>query len=204
MTPRPYQMGKRAESAAQTRQRIVDATVALHRERGITATTMKDIAELADVGIGTVYHHFPTYEDAIRACGAQIAEASRLPTPEIFEGVRSVSARMATLVTELFAYYDRHPTLPRARCDQDKFPVLAEFATRRQRLIEALVLEALSPLAPGAQEVQTVVALTDFAVHRSLIDAGFSTEQAATQIAEVLVRWLHRPDRSPKEQDDAN
>jgi len=61
MTPRSYQMGKRAESAAQTRQRIVQATMALHRDRGIAATTMKDIAARADVGIGTLYHHFPRY-----------------------------------------------------------------------------------------------------------------------------------------------
>lgn len=48
--------------------------MALHRDRGIAATTMKDIAERADVGIGTVYHHFPSYEDAIRACGARTAQ----------------------------------------------------------------------------------------------------------------------------------
>ena len=204
MTPRTYQMGKRAESAAQTRQRIVDATMALHRDRGIAATTMKDIAELADVGIGTVYHHFPAYEDAIRACGARTAEVTRLPTPEIFEGVHPVPARVAALVGELFAYYDRHPTLPRARCEQDRFPVLAELLTRRQRLIEVLVTEALSPLAPTEQEVQTVVALTDFAVHRSLLDGGCMTPQAATQITDVLIRWLRRPGRPQRESDHAD
>lgn len=204
MTPRTYQMGKRAESATLTRQRIVEATMALHRDRGIAATTMKDIAERADVGIGTVYHHFPTYGDAIRACGARTAEVTRLPTAEIFDGVRSLAARLAALVGELFAYYDRHPTLPRARCDQDKFPVLAEFVGRRQRLIEALVAEALDRPTSSEQEVKTVIALTDFAVHRSLRDAGFSTEQAAAQITDVLTRWLHRTRRPRREPDRAD
>lgn len=199
MAPRTYRMGKRAESAAQTRQRIVDATVALHQDQGIAATTMKDIAEQADVGIGTVYHHFPSYEDAIRACGARTAELTRLPTPAIFDDVRSVPARVATLIGELFAYYDRHPTLPRARCDQDQFPVLAEFAAGRQRQIEALVAEALSPIAPCDQDVHTVVALTDFAVHRSLVDSGFTTQRAAEQITDVVLRWLRRSTRPRKE-----
>jgi len=204
MTPRAYQMGKRAESAAQTRQRIVEATMALHRDQGIAATTMKEIAERADVGIGTLYHHFPRYEDAIRACGARTAELARLPTAEIFDGARSLPARVAVLVGELFAYYDRHPTLPLARCEQGRFPVLGEFVTRRQRLIEALVAEALRRPAASDQDVQTVVALTDFAVHRSLLHAGFSTEQAAAQITDVLVPWLRRTARSRKEADHAD
>lgn len=178
--------------------------MALHRDRGIAATTMKDIAELADVGIGTVYHHFPTYDDAIRACGARTAVLTRLPTAEIFDGACSVRARVTVLVAELFAYYDRHPTLPRARCDQDRFPVLAEFLTRRQRLIEALVTEALNRPGSSDQEVPTVLALTDFAVHRSLLDAGFSTEQAAVQITDVLVRWLRATGGPRKDPDHAD
>ncbi len=204
MTPRSYQMGKRAETAAQTRQRIVDATMALHRDRGIAATTMKEIAERADVGIGTLYHHFPRYEGAIRACGARTAELARLPTCEIFDGARSLPARVAVLVGELFAYYDRHPTLPLARCEQARFPVLGEFVTRRQKQIEALVAGGLRRPAASDQDVQTVVALTDFAVHRSLLHAGFSTEQAAAQITDVLVPWLRRTARSRKEADHAD
>ncbi len=204
MTPRSYLLGKRAETAAQTRQRIVQATMALHRDQGIAATTMKEIAERADVGIGTLYHHFPRYEDAIRACGARTAELARLPTAEIFAGARSLPARVAVLVGELFAYYDRHPTLPLARCEQARFPVLGEFVTRRQRLIEALVTDALRPVAPTAAQVQTVIALTEFAVHRSLLEAGFSTEQAAAQITDVLVPWLRRTARARKEADHAD
>ena len=44
--------------------------------------------------------------------------------------------------------------------------MLAEFLARRQRLIEALVAQGLNRPASSEQEVQTVVALTDFAVHR--------------------------------------
>jgi AcrR family transcriptional regulator len=195
VTPRAYRLGRRAESAERTRERIVEATMALHRERGIAATTMKDIARRADVGVGTVYHHFPTYEDAIRACGARTAEVTRLPGPAVLDGARSLPERVAVMVRELFAYYDRHPTLPRARCEQDRFPVLAEFAARRRRLVETLAAEALAPLGPAADaegRLATVVALTDFSVHRSLVESGLTTDQAAARVTDVLVAWLRR------------
>jgi AcrR family transcriptional regulator len=195
MTPRAYRMDKRAESAERTRRRIVEATMALHREQGIAGTTMKDIAKRADVGVGTVYHHFPSYEDAIRACGARTAEVTRLPAPEIFEGVGSLPARMRVLVRELFAYYDRHPTLARTRCDQHRFPVLAEFLDRRRRLVEDLARRALGSLGAEEHLVQTVVALTDFAVHRSLLDAGMTRDQATEQVTGVLVAWLRSTNR---------
>jgi AcrR family transcriptional regulator len=58
MTPRPYRLGRRAESAEETLRRIVRATYTLHCEQGVAATTMKQIARRADVSVGTVYHHF--------------------------------------------------------------------------------------------------------------------------------------------------
>ena len=60
MSPRRYRLERRAETAGETRRRLVDATFALHVEQGISATTMTDIAARAGVSVGTVYHHFPT------------------------------------------------------------------------------------------------------------------------------------------------
>ena len=40
MSPRRYRLERRAETAAETRRRLVEATFALHAERGISATTM--------------------------------------------------------------------------------------------------------------------------------------------------------------------
>jgi len=68
MGRRSYRLKQRAESAEETRRRLVEATFALHGEQGIAATTMKQIAERAGVGVGTVYHHFPTIEDTVAAC----------------------------------------------------------------------------------------------------------------------------------------
>ena len=46
-----------------TRQRILDAAIALFAEKGFAATTMRDIAAAADVSIGLAYRYFARKED---------------------------------------------------------------------------------------------------------------------------------------------
>ncbi len=190
MAPRRYRQGKRRLTAEETRQRIVEAALALHADQGVVATSMKDIAARADVGIGTVYHHFPTYEDVVQACGARSMVITRPPTPEIFAGLGPLDLRLERLVQELFAYYERYPAFERGRCDRDKLPVLAEGIARRERMLEAVVREAFLPVGSPDAFVRATVALTDFAVYRSLTASGLSTQEAVTQIIEVLLAWL--------------
>src|SRR5262245_39644729 len=104
MSPRPYAMSKRAKSSGETRRRIVEATYALHAEQGIAETTMKQIAERADVGLGTVYHHFPTYDDAVRACGVHTLALAASPDAKIFAGAKSLDERVVRLADALFAF----------------------------------------------------------------------------------------------------
>src|SRR6187551_903804 len=124
MSPRRYVMENRARTAEETRRRIVEATYALHQERAIGDTTMKDIAERADVGLGTVYHHFPTYNDAVRACGAHTFAISAPPDAAIFRDATTLDERIVTLADELFAFYERAPGLGKARADRHKFEAL--------------------------------------------------------------------------------
>ena len=55
---RAYKQTKRAEAAAETRQRIVEAVVELHRTIGPRATTIAEIARRSGVERLTVYRHF--------------------------------------------------------------------------------------------------------------------------------------------------
>ena len=75
-------MERRADGAEETRQRILEATMALHTEQGVLATSHKDIAGRADVSVGTVYHHFPNVDSLVTACGAHVGEALPIPTPD--------------------------------------------------------------------------------------------------------------------------
>jgi AcrR family transcriptional regulator len=191
VAPRQYSQEKRKLAAEETRQRIVEAALALHAEQGVVATSMKDIAARAGVGIGTVYHHFPSYEDVVQACGARTMIITRPPTPTIFAGLGPLDRRLERLVQELFAYYERYPAFERGRCDREKLPVLAEGVARRERMLEAVVREAFRPVSSPDALVRTTVALTDFAVYRSLTTSGLSTQEAAAQVTEVLLAWLN-------------
>ena len=187
MSPRRYVMENRARTAEETRRRIVEATYALHRERGIADTSMKDIAERADVGLGTVYHHFPTYNDAVQACGALVLAVSAPPGPKIFDGVKSLDERIARLAGELFAFYERCPGIAKARADRQKLPALQDWMNGWDSALANLVNEALRPAPAGTAYAPVLTALLDFDVHARLIAAGFGTVDAARLMAGLLV-----------------
>ena len=79
---RRYDSPVRREQAVRTRQRIVDAGVALARElpvwdwRGLTFTA---VAARASVGTRTVYRHFPTERDLAWALATHAEPARRDP-----------------------------------------------------------------------------------------------------------------------------
>lgn len=186
---RTYNLGRRAETAAETRQRLVEATFALHAERGISATSLRDIAERAGVSVGTAYHHFPTYSDAIRACGAHVAVASPLPEETLFDGVEDAEARVRLLVRELCAWYERHPWFEHVRAERALFPPLEEHMAHFERALERLVRTAARCTA---NEARTIAALADVAVYSSLRRGGMPAARIAHRIAEVVLAWRNR------------
>jgi AcrR family transcriptional regulator len=78
---RSYRLKARAERQQATRDRIVAATVALHREVGPARTTVADIARRAGVQRLTVYTHFPELSGLLGACQAHFLAAS--PPPDL-------------------------------------------------------------------------------------------------------------------------
>src|SRR3954470_18939850 len=109
MSPRTYDMTKRAAAVARTRQQIVAAPRELHTEHGIAATSWDDIAARAGVGVGTVYRHFPSLDELIPACGEVSMQIVALPhppdVPALFSGVDAPAERIERLVQEAFAIY---------------------------------------------------------------------------------------------------
>ena len=51
----------------ETRARILETALALFRERGYEETTMRAIAEQADVSLGNAYYYFRSKEQLIQA-----------------------------------------------------------------------------------------------------------------------------------------
>ena len=192
---RTYTLGRRAETAAETRQRLVEATAALHAERGISATSLRDIAEKAGVSVGTAYHHFPTYLDAVRACGAHTMATSPLPETSVFDGVEGLDERVLVLVKELCAWYARNPWLERVRPERSLYPPVEEGMAGIERGIEQL---ARAGAECTAAEARTIAALADVAVCSSLLRAGVPAGRVPGLIAEAIVAWLRSRSRITK------
>ena len=71
---------KRAQSQAETRQRIVEAAVDLHSSVGPALTTISMVAERAGVQRHTFYAHFPDERSLALACSGLTME--RDPPPD--------------------------------------------------------------------------------------------------------------------------
>src|SRR5689334_23081270 len=102
---RKYELRQRAEARAVTRQRIVDATVALHGSVGPAATTISAIAERAGVQRLTVYRHFPDKRALFQACSGHWAALHPLPDPSSWPAVADPAARLELALRELYAHY---------------------------------------------------------------------------------------------------
>ena len=172
MAGREYRMRKRAEGFDATRERIVEATAALHYEQGVGATSYVQIAERAGVGPATVYRHFPTLGSLVEACGTNVWDAIQPPVPEnapaLFAGLETQEERLERLVAELDAFYDRAAVwLGIAARDRDRVPELDGFLRHVDAGVEALVREAMGARHPEAA-IPLIAALTDVSVWRSL------------------------------------
>jgi AcrR family transcriptional regulator len=81
---RPYRMRARAEAAAETGWRILEATIELHRERFFDQVSLEDIAERAGVTVRTVIRRFGSKERLIEAAaeeGARRVTRQRFQVP---------------------------------------------------------------------------------------------------------------------------
>ena len=67
------------ERSEKSRQQILDAALKLFSHKGYGATSVRDIAEEADLSKGNVYHHFPDKETIFRALIDRYFEAMAQP-----------------------------------------------------------------------------------------------------------------------------
>jgi AcrR family transcriptional regulator len=67
------------ERSERSRHQILDAALKLFAHRGFGATSVRDIAEAAQLSKGNVYHHFPDKESIFRALLHRYFDAMSMP-----------------------------------------------------------------------------------------------------------------------------
>lgn len=196
---RGYRQARRKETAEETRERIVRATFDLHAEKGIVATSMRDIAERAGVSVGSVYNHFPTYDDAVTACGAYAMSIAPPPSTALFGELSDRRERVRRLALAVFGQFEGLRALGHVIAEQERLPVLRSIVERERA--ERLTLAAAAVGAPETSEAaRTLAALLDHRTYEALRDVGLTTEEAARRTAEVANAWLDLSQPQPKKE----
>lgn len=137
---RPYRLGRRAEHKDETRQRIVEAAIELHRTIGPAATTVSEIAERASVGRVTVYRHFPDELALARACSGLYFERHPLPDPGPWGALADPVERMRAALHETYAYHRANePMLTHVLADARDHPVMTPYHEHWRRAVETLL-----------------------------------------------------------------
>jgi AcrR family transcriptional regulator len=181
---RKYTLKQRAASQAGTRQRIVEAAIALHEAVGDAETTVAAIAERAGVGRVTVYRHFPDERSLFTACTSQYFAANPPPDAAAWTGIDDPSVRLETALTELYAYYrDNEGMLARAEQDAPSNPVLSEVLAPYAagwEAMRAVLLQGSTPSDAAAPLLAAAIGhALAFSTWRSLVrEQRLSDEQA--------------------------
>ena len=143
---RTYVKSKRAENEAGTRERIVEAALALHGEIGPARTTVSMIAERAGVQRHTVYAHFPDERAVLMACSGLHLEREPPPSPALWETINDPVTRLRKALAALYAWFGRNEAVFAAVLrDAEHHALLREIMNERFGVPLGAIAASLSP-----------------------------------------------------------
>ena len=188
---RAYQKKKRAEGEAETRRRIVEATVALHTSVGPARTTISAIAAKAGVQRHTVYSHFPEEDTLFAACTAHWAALHPFPPAESWEAEGDPRRRLAFALRDVWGWYaDVQSDLELFFRDAELIPAVHADMDRYAEGLAA-VADRLAKDLGGSNVVRAAVGhALAFETWRSLVQRERLTTDAAVDAMLTLVESL--------------
>ena len=126
--PRRYELKRRAQLRDETRQRIVDATIELHKTIGAAQTTISEIAKHAGVGRVTVYRHFPDEASLFAACSGHYFSQHPFPDIERWDQISDPPDRLRRALRESYAWHETNQQMiAMALAEARDLPVMAPY-----------------------------------------------------------------------------
>jgi AcrR family transcriptional regulator len=171
---RKYELKRRGEQLQDTRLRITEATMELHRTVGPAATRITEIARRAGVQRVTVYNHFPDDTSLFAACGAHWQSLHPAPDPTEWVALDDAERRTRLALARLYAWYrETEPMTANVLRDAQVLPGLASVVAQSLVPYIEYVRETLAgPWELDARDPEVLrsalVAVTDFHFWRSL------------------------------------
>ena len=193
--PRPYRKTNRAVSEAETRNRIVEATVGLHQTVGPAKTTVTAIAEHARVQRATVYKHFPDLQTLFEACNARYYERHPMPDPASWSAIASPLERFRIALRELYAWYEEtEQMLSVGIRDIDSVPPAAReaFLGYFHQVPRSLMTGRRERGRARSRVAAAINHATSFVTWRSLVREGSLTNDEAVELMQAMVEAAAR------------
>jgi AcrR family transcriptional regulator len=189
---RKYELKARADSQRQTRDRIVLATMELHKEVGPAKTTVAEIARRANVQRLTVYNHFPEEAELFGACQAHWLGLHPLPDLAAALGVGDPAGRVRAALRAQYEWYrETEPMAEKIQRDRGAVPALDALM---QRTADARLAQLATALAEGfrhrgtrAERQRALIRLAlDFWTWRRLARENLDDAAAADLMAAAI------------------
>ena len=185
---RRYELKERARRQAETKQRIVEATVELHTSVGPARTTISAIAERAGVERHTVYAHFPDDRTLFRACSTHWRGQHPRPDVQRWLELDVPEQRLRGVLSDVYAWYeDVAPDLEVLLRDAPLVPAQAEAMAETAELTGELA-DDLARDWPRRKTVRAAIGhALEFETWRSLVRRqGLSRKQAVEAMLRLV------------------
>ncbi len=186
---RTYDLKARAARQSETRERIVRATVELHKEVGPARTTVSEIARRAGVQRLTVYNHFPELGQLLAACQGNWLTQHPPPDPAPALALARPEERLRAVLEPLYAWYrETAPMAASVRRDRALVPALDSLLARSMDVRLTELTEALTAgfarKGRSRKRTRAAVALAlEFWTWQRLSREGLRDEEAAVVMA---------------------
>ena len=191
--PRKYELRQRAERQAETRRRIIEATVALHQELGVARTTISDIAARSGVERATVYRHFEDEYSLIEACTSHYFGQHPFPDPNRWSDIADPAERLRVALTEVYAYHRAtEPMVDKGFRSLPELPVLQEVLAPMLSIWRDIAATLLPPGYGSENDRTQLSAAVGHAINyftwRSLVrEQGLDDRDAATLMIGMIL-----------------
>jgi AcrR family transcriptional regulator len=190
--PRPYRKRERARREQETRRRITEAALELHRTVGPARTTVSDVAARAGVGRMTVYNHFPTDADLLASCSGHFAAGHPLPDMAAWRAIADPDERLRVALDDLYAWFrETSETMGKVLRDAALIPALGEIMDRRWWPAVDAMVDALASgrglRGARARDVRAALRLAvDLGTWETLTASGLDDRGAARVAARMV------------------